>query len=212
MNNLFPFHLPCRSLLSLHPIISFPTRREKKPQKNGCDIPIPNPFAHLISWGPPPPKTKAYHGRASTELYLHCYQLILWKQCYALIHTIGLPPELESVIKDLWALRLQLLKERLSDPDQDGELLFNSQPEVSKSDFGKWKGGNTNDEADEEEDNQKGKKVKVRGRDMPTLIESLGTCYLAMILLRLPIGLGDLQRYCDIHRGEEGGGAVFRKH
>lgn len=154
--------------------------------------------------GPPPPKKIVHHGRTSTELYLHCYQFILWKQCYALIHTIGLPPELESVIKDLWALRLQLLKGRLSDPDQDGELLFTSQPEVKKSrEIVKRKGASSNDEADDEkeEDNRRRENVKVRGRDMPILIESLGTCYLAFILLRLPISVGDLQRYFDIHPG-----------
>lgn len=111
------------------------------------------------------------------------------------------------MIKDLWALRLQLLKGRLSDPDKDGEQLFTSKPEMKKPEFVKKPGGNTNNEAEDEEEevNRKGENVKVRGRDMPTLIESLGICYLAMILLRLPISLGDLQRYLSIHL-EEGGG------
>lgn len=67
----------------------------------------------------------------------------------------------------------------------------------------KRKGASSNDEADDEkdEDNRRRENVKVRGRDMPILIESLGTCYLAFILLRLPISVGDLQRYFDIHRG-----------
>lgn len=196
MNYFFPFPFPCRSLqlFTSHHLLPC----EKEIEKS-YDIPIKIPS--LICF--PPPK-KVHHGRASTELHLHCYQLILWKQCYALIHTIGLPSELESVIKDLWALRLQLLKERLSDPDKDGELLFTSKSEMKKHEVVKNTGGNPNSETEDEDEevNRKGENVRVRGRDMPTLIESLGICYLAMILLRLPISVGDLQRYWNTHLGE----------
>lgn len=205
MNNFFSF--PCRSLYCLHPINSLDHEEEKKKIATRLLLQILHLSLFLGAF-PPPKKKLVHHGRTSTELHLHCYQLILWKQCYTLIHTIGLPPELESVIKDLWALRLQLLKGRLSDPDQDGELLFTSQPEAKKSrEVVKRKLGSTNDEAEDEKekDNPRGENVKVRGTDMPTLIESLGTCYLAFILLRLPISLGDLQRYSDIHRCGGGG-------
>lgn len=127
------------------------------------------------------------------------------------------------MIKDLWALRLQLLKGRLSDPEKEGEQLFTSKPEMEKSEVGKKEkrkatGGNTNSEAEDEEEevNIKGGNVKYRGRDMPTLIESLGICYLAMILLRLPISVGDLQRYFKHPSGGRArgwrGGAVFGKY
>lgn len=114
------------------------------------------------------------------------------------------------MIKDLWALRLQLLKGRLSDPEKDGEQLFTSKPEMKKSEVGKIKtGANIDIEAEDEEEkiNRERESIKDRGSDMPTLIESLGICYLAMILLRLPISVGDLQRYLNIHLGEglEGG-------
>lgn len=151
----FPFPFPCRSLqfFTSHHLLP----REKEIEKR-YDIPITIPS--LICF---PPPQKVHHGRASTELYLHCYQLVLWKQCYALIHTIGLPSELESVIKDLWALRLQLLKGRLSDPDKDGELLFTSKPEMKKHEVVKNTGGNPNSEAEDEEEevNRKGENVRV---------------------------------------------------
>lgn len=119
------------------------------------------------------------------------------------------------MIKDLWTLRLQLLKGRLSDPGKDGELLFTSKPEMKKSEVVKKTGGNTSNEAEDEDEevDRKEENVKVRGRDMPTLIESLGICYLAMILLRLPISVGDIQRYLNIHlAGKWGrGSAVFSK-
>lgn len=34
-------------------------------------------------------------GTQAVELYLQCYQLILWKQAYWLVHSRGYPPELE---------------------------------------------------------------------------------------------------------------------
>lgn len=113
------------------------------------------------------------------QLYLQSYQLILWKQCYALIHTVGLPAELESVIKDLWALRLQLLKDRV-DPESEGNMVFSSQRESEK-------------EAESKNDGKR--EWKVRGKEMPVLNETLGLCYLGMILLRLPVSLGDVYRY-----------------
>ena len=107
------------------------------------------------------------------------------------------------MIKDLWALRLQLLKGKLSDPEKEGEQLFTSKSEMKNSEVGKKEkktGGNTNTEVEDEEEEvgPKGGNVKERGRDMPKLIESLAICYLAMILLRLPISVGDLQRYLNI--------------
>lgn len=109
------------------------------------------------------------------------------------------------MIKDLWALHLQLLKGKLSDPEKEGEQLFTSKPEMKKSVVGKKKtGGKTNTDAEDEEEEVglKGGNFKERGRDMPRLVDSLAICYLAMILLRLPISVGDLQRYLNIHLGE----------
>ncbi len=34
-------------------------------------------------------------GAQAVELYLQCYQLVLWKQAYWLVHNKGYPPELE---------------------------------------------------------------------------------------------------------------------
>ena len=121
---------------------------------------------------------EVYRGGSAKELFLQAYQFILWKQCYALIHTVGLPAVLEEVVKDLWALRLQLLKDNV-DATSDNEKLFSSQPQFSES---------------EPEDDTRMHKKKL-DQAMPSLIDSLGLCYLAMILLRLPVGIGDLHRW-----------------
>lgn len=117
-------------------------------------------------------------------MFLQCYQLILWKQCYSLIHSKGLPPEIESVIRDLWALRLQLVKTRIGGvPDSDGETtVYSSQVEGVES-------GNETAQGDES------RRSKSRnGNGMPALIDTLALCYLGMVLLRVPISMGDLHR------------------
>ena len=40
-----------------------------------------------------------------------------------------------------------------------------------------------------------GRKWKVRRRDSPSLIETLGLCYLGTVLLRLPVSIGEMHRY-----------------
>lgn len=85
------------------------------------------------------------------------------------------------MVKDLWALRLQLLKEKISQPDSSE--VFSSQP-------------GSEDDAESTED-VKTREWKVQAKGMPTLIQSLGTCYLGAILLRLPVSLGDFHRYCS---------------
>lgn len=83
------------------------------------------------------------------------------------------------MIKDLWALRLQLLKEKISEPDSSD--VFSSQP-------------GTEGVAESTED-EKTREWKVQVKEMPTLMQSLGICYLGAILLRLPVSLGDFHRY-----------------
>ena len=116
-----------------------------------------------------------YHGTSAVTLYLQAYQLILWKQCYTLIHTIGLPADLEQVVKDLWALRLQLVRSKVDVEESDGDTVFSSQP-VSDMD--------ATTDTDQSPRRQ--------GKAMPILVESLGVCYLAAMILRLPISMGEL--------------------
>lgn len=97
-----------------------------------------------------------------------------------MIHTVGLPTELDIVVKDLWALRLQLLKKK-ADATSDEETVFSSQPQSEVET--ETEGGNG------------GRNYKIRGKAMPTLIETLGLVYLGIVLLRLPISMGGMHRY-----------------
>lgn len=84
------------------------------------------------------------------------------------------------MVKDLWALRLQLVQGRIDD-EFEANAVFSSQPETQTGAESKHDDG--------------GREWKVCGEDLPSLVETLGLCYLGMILLRLPVGLGELHRY-----------------
>jgi RNA polymerase I-specific transcription initiation factor RRN7 len=95
---------------------------------------------------------------------------------------LKLPQEL---VRDIWALRLHGLSARaleISDEDE-GQMLFSSQPATD-----------TETEAENESRAQKSKSKK-RGKDAPGLVDTIGLCYLAALLLRLPVSLGDFHKY-----------------
>ena len=125
--------------------------------------------------------SRVYSGAKATELFLQSYQLILRKQCWALIRTHHMPAELETVVKDLWELRIQLLKDRLK-TTADAEEVFSSQPQ-------------TDTEGEEGGIPAKEKRWDIRSKQMPKILETLSICYIGAAVLRLPIGLGDFHRW-----------------
>ncbi|KAL9627709.1 MAG: hypothetical protein Q9204_006384, partial [Flavoplaca sp. TL-2023a] len=126
--------------------------------------------------------SKVYRGSEAFALFLKSYQHILQKQCYVLIHTFGLPAKFEETVRNqLWAPRLQLLTDRLEIHDDATE--FSSQ-------------ANTDAEGhDKMEAQGRRRERKSRSKVVPSLLDSLGMCYLGMIMLRLPISIGDLHRW-----------------
>ncbi|OQD84436.1 hypothetical protein PENANT_c013G03247 [Penicillium antarcticum] len=120
--------------------------------------------------------SKTLRGRAAYTLFLQCYQLILWKQCHALVHGQGFPEELEVVVRDLWALRLQDFTLKITDTEDDDDTEnegFSSQP------------------GEKDGSGEIGYKPDSRYLEWPRLIDSLATCYLAAFLMRLPICVSD---------------------
>jgi RNA polymerase I-specific transcription initiation factor RRN7 len=90
----------------------------------------------------------------------------------------------QTVVKDLWTLRLAKQAEKLSS--------------VEPQDQGLSRNAGTSDESEKETSNvptPPGKKA----RDSPVLVETIALCYLGILLLRLPIGLGDIYRYNQGH-------------
>ncbi|KAE8353148.1 RNA polymerase I-specific transcription initiation factor Rrn7 [Aspergillus coremiiformis] len=120
---------------------------------------------------------KTYHGRQAYNLFLQVYQLILWKQCHALVQRRGFPAQFEHVVRDLWALRLETYADKIEDPSEGGgeTEFFSSQPT----------GGQEEPET-----------ITFGGKNLqwPRLVDSVGLCYLGAFLMRLPVGIGEFHR------------------
>ncbi|PYI04964.1 RNA polymerase I-specific transcription initiation factor Rrn7 [Aspergillus sclerotiicarbonarius CBS 121057] len=119
---------------------------------------------------------KTYRGRQAYSLFLQTYQLVLWKQCHALVQNRGFPSQFEAVVRDLWALRLETFADKINDPaDQDEEPeFFSSQAATGLDD--------------------EGYRSKGWQATWPRLIDSIALCYLGALLMRLPVSVGDLHR------------------
>jgi RNA polymerase I-specific transcription initiation factor RRN7 len=133
-------------------------------------------------------------GSDARELYLQCYQLILWKQCHWLVTVKGFPKELEVVVRDLWGLRLGIIhkqrEERSGYSSGTGTMIFSSTSEGDNTD--------TDGSGFKSMSSRRSKKSgnSVRGDEkLPKLIETLALCYLGMLLMRLPTSLGEISKW-----------------
>ncbi|KAL1599860.1 hypothetical protein SLS60_007665 [Paraconiothyrium brasiliense] len=121
---------------------------------------------------------KIYTGAKGIDLYAKCLQLILRHQLRFLIQKKGLPAELETVVQDLWALRILQLANKISDESQvsgSSQVFSTEQSET---------------EADDDPLIIRSRKKKLQ--ENPTLIDCLALCYLGTLTLRLPITPGDV--------------------
>ncbi|KAL9042161.1 MAG: hypothetical protein Q9214_003866, partial [Letrouitia sp. 1 TL-2023] len=100
--------------------------------------------------------------------------------CHALICKLGMPDAFETVVKDLWALRLQMLKKLMKEAAEE-ETLFGSQDQAQ--------GG-----AGSQKTSTPTSGI-IESQGSPTLLQSLAICQLGIILLRLPVSVGDLCRW-----------------
>lgn len=141
-----------------------------------------------------------YSGKQAADLYLQCYQLILWKQCHWLCSPkgAGLPSELETVIRDLWALRLQKLQGS-SGADDDYGGATSSAGGFSSAGFSsteEWTATDTDGGSVATMSIRRRKRLKM-GKEYPRLVETLALCYLGMVLMRLPTSIGDIQGWAE---------------
>ncbi|PYH41405.1 TFIIB-type zinc finger domain-containing protein [Aspergillus saccharolyticus JOP 1030-1] len=120
---------------------------------------------------------RTYQGRQASRLFLQVYQLILWKQSSALVQSRGFPPEFENVVRDLWALHLNTFADQINElsEQEDEPRFFSSQPASSFDESTEAKLGTTRTK-------------------WPRLIDSLALCYLAALLMRLPVSVEDFHR------------------
>lgn len=130
-------------------------------------------------------------GLAGRSLYLEALQLIIRGQVLWLVRQKGMREELETVVRDLWDLRVRafgtLMPEEQTGGGESQLETFSSQPlsddsnERKKQAFGRhsW-------DSD-------------RGSDWPTpkVADSLALCYLGCLLLRIPLRIGQLFTWAD---------------
>ncbi|KAF7900230.1 uncharacterized protein EAF01_007532 [Botrytis porri] len=131
---------------------------------------------------------KVFGGRDATQLYLQCYQLILWKQTHWLVTVKGFPEELETIVRDLWELRLRVLQGSGDERSEYGTE-FGSTTEGDDTDTD---GTGYRSTASTVMSRKRASRAK---KNLPKLIETLGFCYLGILLLRLPTSLGEIYKW-----------------
>lgn len=136
---------------------------------------------------------RVFSGREAAQLFLQCYQLILWKQVKWLIDVKRFPSDLETVVRDLWSVRLRSVKAL-----GEGNGGIGSGREGGFSSQSDWETTETDTDGMESSrvTNRRSRKT-VRHEGMPKLIDSLALCYLGTLLMRLPVTLGEFQRWTE---------------
>lgn len=128
-------------------------------------------------------------GYEGKTLYLEALQLLLRNQVLFLVRDKGYTEELETVVRDLWDLRIRGFGSLVPEENtQDTELeLFSSQPASDTQEKQTpWKSRSKAQSWDPE-----------RGSDwpMPRVQETLSLCYVGCLLLRLPVRIADIRTW-----------------
>ncbi|KAK4955931.1 hypothetical protein LTR10_006870 [Elasticomyces elasticus] len=131
-------------------------------------------------------KASGFSGARAFEHYLLCLQLVLRKQLRWLIETKKLPEELETLVRDLWALRLQRLRNRVS-YDSETETDTQSHHFSSQSD------GETS--ASEAKHDRQRPRTKIDGT--PNLMDTIALSYMGALLLRKPLTIAELHQWIN---------------
>ncbi|KAL8346841.1 hypothetical protein RB601_003485 [Gaeumannomyces tritici] len=157
--------------------------------------------------------SRTLSGNASREMYLQCLQLVLRKQLFWLLRDRGLPPELETVVRDLWALRTRNIaglktvadakREEGDGDDEEAGGSFGSGTEAGTPELKMYSSeGSASEKSGDLSDATNITTMSTRARSwstdisskrsLPTLIDTLALCYLGTLLMRLPVRVGDL--------------------
>ena len=125
-------------------------------------------------------------GPAARAAVLQGLQLVLRHQCAFLRKELD-DPQLESTVKSLWAHWLCAIRYAKHLPLMEDDDLDMSDGEIG--------GATTTDESGGEQDALPGPNFKEASVVRLQLQDTIGLCYLAMVLHRVPVQLTDLQRW-----------------
>lgn len=128
-------------------------------------------------------------GQAGRDLYLESLQLIIRSQLAWLINEKGHREELETVIRDLWDLRIRGSNSGLGDDTHEGEELevFSSEPPQDSA-LTNWQQQSRKQSWDPELGSR---------WPLPRVPDTLAICYLGCVLLRIPTHLGEIIRWAN---------------
>jgi hypothetical protein len=99
------------------------------------------------------------------------------------------------VVRDLWSLRLGDITWVDEVGDEGGDESSGQMGFSSQGDSGRETGDTTDDESSVSGEMDRRRRTIARDKGMPRLIDTLAFCYLGALLMRLPIGIGDLHRW-----------------
>jgi RNA polymerase I-specific transcription initiation factor RRN7 len=114
--------------------------------------------------------------------------LILWKQCFSLVNEKGFPTDLETVVRDLWALRLGILH---------GEQGGGGGEHFSSLGFSSMSEGENTDSDGKSMISSRSRRSELGKEKTPKLIETLALCYLGTLLVRLPTSIGEIVKWAS---------------
>ncbi|KAJ5636646.1 uncharacterized protein N7484_009959 [Penicillium longicatenatum] len=123
---------------------------------------------------------KTARGRKAQTLLLQAYQIILWKQCYALVHEHGFPEQFEGIVHDLWALKLQDYALKITESTEDEDI--DSEPEIFSS------------QASQKDDDESSATIRPTYHIWPRMPETVALCYLAALIMQLPFCVADFHK------------------
>lgn len=130
---------------------------------------------------------KRLSGAAARTLYLECLQIMLWKQVAWMIQEKNHPSDMETVVRDLWDLRLRGCPREGEEVSKRDITFHSSQDGFSAmGENGRFTGrGESWDPS--------------LGSEWPTpsVVDTLVLCYFACLLLRIPTTLGDIRNWAD---------------
>ena len=108
-----------------------------------------------------------------------------------MVNIKGFPKELETLVRDLWGLKLGVIQRVGAEKDGygsgTGTMLFSSTSEGGATDSDATGGKSLG--------SRRSRKSVAAEEKLPRLIETLGLCYLGTLLLRLPTSLGEFYKW-----------------
>lgn len=102
----------------------------------------------------------------------------------------GFPSELETVVRDLWGLRVRILY-----GEKEDEGIYDSG--TGTIGFDSTDGETDTDGGMSMASRRSRRSVNRRKGRLPRLIETLGLCYLGILLMRLPTSLGEIYAWAS---------------